>query len=119
VPDLTHLAQGFGAFCFCLQLMGFWVANTLSERQLARFYIYSWPYYPLCSALAEAAFLLQPTQGSSSSSSSSSSASDDVREADEYMCWRRAGMQAELVWVMQQERRLLGEGLHQAMNGRV
>jgi hypothetical protein len=39
--------------------MGFWVANTLSPRQMARFIVYSWPHYPLCSALAEASAMLQ------------------------------------------------------------
>lgn len=77
---------------FCLQLMGFWVSNTLSSRQLAKFCAYSWPYYPLCSALAEASTWLQPTADFDDSA--------DAADTRKYMEWRRSGMHAELEWLL-------------------
>lgn len=72
--------------------MGFWVANTLSPRQMAKFIVYSWPYYPLCSALAEASTLLRPTAHNDSNT--------DAKDTETFMAWRRDGMRKELEWLM-------------------
>jgi hypothetical protein len=92
--NLTAAPSAAASTC-CAQLMGFWVNNTLSIRQRAQFIVYSWPYYPLCSALAEAAVMLQPAQPNGSRAA-------DVQDADEYMQRRRSGMQAELAFLASQ-----------------
>lgn len=76
------------------QLMGFWVANTLSPVQFAKFMVYSWPYYPLCSALAEGAAILP--------------IADEVdEEVQEFTKRRREGMQAELEWLVKHTHQLI------------
>lgn len=72
--------------------MGFWVANTLSTTQFAKFMVYSWPYYPLCSALAEASSLLLPDPNVSTT---------EVQDAEAFMRWRCRGMAAEFKWLSQ------------------
>jgi hypothetical protein len=83
--------------------MGFWVANTLSPRQKARFIVYSWPYYPLCSALAEASVMLQPTKGAASDNG-------DAEQLERFMRWRCSGMRAECDWLVGQAESLSREG---------
>jgi len=69
--------------------MGFWVANTLSNTQFAQFMVYSYPFYPLCSALAEGAALLPSPDGPTPA------------EVDAFMRKRRSGMQLEFEWLVQ------------------
>ena len=108
-PKNPYLSEVYSAFfsvaagCLCplydfalpsalspntLQMMGFWVANTLSVVQKAKFIVYCWPYYPLCSALAEAAALLSGTDNAD-------------EEVVNHMEVRRAGMRQEFEWVGQ------------------
>jgi hypothetical protein len=81
-------------------MIGFWVANTLSVRQMAKFIVYSWPYYPICSALAEASTLLQPAAATAAGASAAGDCSPDAEDTQRFVEWRSSGMRAELDWVM-------------------
>lgn len=73
--------------------MGFWVANTLSPVQFAKFIVYSWPYYPLCSALAEAVTLLRMPDASEQA----------PQEVCEFFEVRRVGIRRQYEWLMEQQ----------------
>lgn len=83
------------------KLLGFWVINTLSPVQVAKFIVYCWPYYICCSALAEVAALMPlPDE-------------DEVPppELHDFMEQRRAGMQRELAWLVEHASELAGTSL--------
>lgn len=69
--------------------MGFWVGNSLRTIQFAQFLVYSYPFYPQCPTLAEAATLLPAPDGPA------------LPEVDAFMQKLRAGMQLEFEWLVQ------------------
>lgn len=90
------------------QLMGFWVANTLTSRQMARFIVHSWPYYPQTPALAEAAGMLRPSTADTTPGVKGADAA--AADTHTYLEWRRSGMRAELNWLLQHAPEFAGSG---------
>jgi hypothetical protein len=69
---------------------------------MARFIVYSWPHYPLCSALAEASAMLQSPKAQDGA---------EAQHVQQYMTWRRNGMRAECDWLVSQAETLTNGGL--------
>ena len=80
---------------------------------MAKLIVYSWPYYPICSALAEASTLMQPAAATAAAAAAAAAGaaadcSPDAEDTQRFVEWRSSGMRAELDWVMRHPLELAG-----------